>query len=217
MNPQAVQIGLTATPRQLTTTEDTAEAKADEAITADNLAYFGEPVYEYEIAQAMEDGYLAACDFKLALIDLDARGLTAAEVIQRNPTDANTGRPLTRTQIAPRYDAANFEKQVILPDRVKAMCRDLFEQMLANVIHRDPDGTPLGPSRRPSSSARRPARRPRCRRDEQSPFRLVRGQRSGALRPLRLQMHLPLSAATTSSPTFAAPFVPISWPLPSSC
>lgn len=25
------------------------------------------------------------------------------------------------------------------------MCRDLFEQMLANVIHRGPDGTPLGP------------------------------------------------------------------------
>ncbi len=25
------------------------------------------------------------------------------------------------------------------------MCRDLFEQMLANVLHRDPDGMPLGP------------------------------------------------------------------------
>jgi type I restriction enzyme R subunit len=145
MNPQAVQIGLTATPRQLTTTEDTAEARADAAITADNHAYFGDPVYEYEIAQAMEDGYLAACEFKLALIDLDARGLTSAEVIQRNPTDADTGQPLTARQIADRYDAANFEKQVILPDRVKVMCRDLFEQMLANVIHRGPDGTPLGP------------------------------------------------------------------------
>ena len=55
MNPKAVQIGLTATPRQLTTTEDTAEAKADREITADNYQHFGEPVYEYEIAQAMED------------------------------------------------------------------------------------------------------------------------------------------------------------------
>jgi type I restriction enzyme, R subunit len=145
MNPHAVQIGLTATPRQLTTTEDTEEAKADAAITADNLAYFGEPVYEYEISQAMEDGYLAACEFKLALIDLDARGITLAEVIQRNPTDANTGQPLTARQIADRYDANNFEKLVILPDRVRAMCRDLFEQMIANVIHRGADGTPLGP------------------------------------------------------------------------
>jgi type I restriction enzyme, R subunit len=91
MNPQAVQIGLTATPRQLTTTEETPEGKADASITADNLAYFGEPVYEYEIAQAMEDGYLAACDIKLALVDLDARGITAAEIIHRHPTDADTG------------------------------------------------------------------------------------------------------------------------------
>ena len=145
MNPKAVQIGLTATPRQLTTTEDTPEARADAAITADNLAYFGEPVYEYDIAQAMEDGYLAACDIKLALVDLDARGLSAAEIIRRNPTDADTGRPLTPQEVASRYEANNFEKKVILPDRVKAMCRDLFEQMLANVIHRGVDGRPLGP------------------------------------------------------------------------
>ncbi len=145
MNPSAVQIGLTATPRQLTTTEDSAEAKADAAITADNYAWFGPPVYEYEIGQAMQDGYLAAMDIKLALVDLDARGITLAEIVQKNPTDANTGQPLTPQQIADRYDATAFEKGIILPDRVKAMCRDLFEQMLANVIHRAPDGRPLGP------------------------------------------------------------------------
>ena len=144
MNPNAVQIGLTATPRQLTTTEDTAEARADAALSADNLNYFGPPVYEYEIGQAMEDGYLAAMDVKLALVDLDARGITLAEIVQKNPTDANTGQPLTPQQIADRYDANSFERGIILPDRVKAMCRDLFEQMLANIIHRAPDGTPLG-------------------------------------------------------------------------
>ena len=115
MNPKAVQIGLTATPRQLAATEDTPEARADAAITADNLAYFGEPVYEYEIAQAMEDGYLAACDIKLALVDLDARGLSAAEIIQRNPTDANTGRLLTPQEVASRYEASNFEKRSSSP------------------------------------------------------------------------------------------------------
>lgn len=145
MNPDAVQIGLTATPRRLTTTEDTEESKADARITADNLAYFGEPVYEYEIAQAMEDGYLAACDIKLALVDLDQRGITAGEIIQRNPIDANTGQLLSPQQIAARYDRDSFERTVILPDRVKLMCRDLFDQMLGNVIHRGPDGTPLGP------------------------------------------------------------------------
>lgn len=144
MNPGAVQIGLTATPRQLTTTEDTPEARADAAITADNLSYFGEPVYEYDIGQAMEDGYLAAMDVKLAMVDLDARGIDLAEIVQKNPVDADTGRPLSPAQIADRYDANNFERKIVLPDRVKAMCRDLFEQMLANVIHRAPDGTPLG-------------------------------------------------------------------------
>src|SRR5205814_2007636 len=39
MNPRAVQIGLTATPRRLKTDEDTDEARADAAITADNLRY----------------------------------------------------------------------------------------------------------------------------------------------------------------------------------
>lgn len=144
MNPNAVQIGLTATPRQLTNTEDTAAAREDRQITADNLAYFGEPVYEYEIAQAMEDGYLAAMDIKLALIDLDARGLTLAEIVQHNPKDANTGKPLTAQQIADRYDANTFEKGILLPDRVAAMCKDLFEQMLGNAVHRSPDGKPLG-------------------------------------------------------------------------
>lgn len=145
MNPNAVQIGLTATPRRLTTTEDTEEARRERQITSDNLAYFGEPVYEYEIAQAMEDGYLAAMDIKLALVDLDARGLTVAEIIQHNPTDANTGKPLTAQEIADRYDANKFEKQIVLPDRIKAMCRDLFDQMLANKIHRGQDGKSLGP------------------------------------------------------------------------
>ena len=145
MNPRAVQIGLTATPRQLTNTEKTEDAKKDREITADNLAWFGKPVYEYEIAQAMEDGYLAAMDIKLALVDLDARGLTLPEIIVRNPTDANTGQPLTPQQIKDRYDANTFDKAIMLPDRVSAMCRDLFEQMIANIIHRAPDGTLLGP------------------------------------------------------------------------
>src|SRR5207248_8548925 len=56
-NPSAVQIGLTATPRQLTNTEHTEDAEKDRQLTADNYAWFGPPVYEYEIAQAMEDGY----------------------------------------------------------------------------------------------------------------------------------------------------------------
>jgi len=59
-NPNAVQIGLTVTPRQLR--ESKKQSKEDALITANNLKYFGEPVYEYNLIQAQEDGYLAACE-----------------------------------------------------------------------------------------------------------------------------------------------------------
>ena len=59
-NPNAVQIGLTATPRQLDYGK-LHNAEADAAISADNIRHFGEPVYEYDIGQGIEGGYLAAC------------------------------------------------------------------------------------------------------------------------------------------------------------
>jgi len=43
-NPAAVQIGLTATPRQIEFTERTRESEADAQISADNIRHFGEPV-----------------------------------------------------------------------------------------------------------------------------------------------------------------------------
>jgi len=46
-----VQIGLTATPRQL----KIAESTKDKALTPDNLRHFGEPVYEYGMSQGISD------------------------------------------------------------------------------------------------------------------------------------------------------------------
>ena len=94
-NTNAVQIGLTATPRQLECKEETAEAKQDAEITANNLAYFGEPVYEYDIAQAIEDGYLAACEIQKGRVNLDDTGITIDEIMARNPVDAITGQPIS--------------------------------------------------------------------------------------------------------------------------
>ena len=68
---------------------------ADAEITANNLAYFGEPAYEYDIAQAIEDGYLAACEIQKGRVNLDDTGITKEEIIARNPVDAITGRPIT--------------------------------------------------------------------------------------------------------------------------
>jgi len=137
-NPKAVQIGLTATPRQIKCAENTDEAKADTEITADNLHYFGEPAYEYGLAQAMEDGYLAACEIQLAQVNLDVRGVTMAEIVTRHPRDANTGAPINAAQIAALYEKQQFETKLLLPDRVNAMCLDLFAQLVDSDKERGP-------------------------------------------------------------------------------
>lgn len=129
-NQSAVHIGLTATPRLLKCKEETAEVKQDDEITANNIKYFGEPVYEYDIAQAIEDGYLAACEIQKGRVDLDDTGITKEEIIARNPVDAITGQPITAEQIEELYRKTQFEDRILLPDRVMVMCGDLFKYLL---------------------------------------------------------------------------------------
>ncbi len=181
-NPQASQIGLTATPRQLAeeiekavskkelppadsafgpTSEapfrlaaapgqhalasasihhadpsDTAYAApapeliADAAICADNYRHFGPPVYEYDMAQAIEDGYLAACELFKGRVNIDETGITKEEILARCPTDALTGLPVTAEQLDELYRKTQYEDRILLPDRVLAMCRDLFKYLL---------------------------------------------------------------------------------------
>lgn len=137
-NPDAIQIGLTATPRSLDLPDDVARevgAEADAKITADNLAYFGEPVYAYDIAQAVEDGYLAVCEIVRRDIFLQTHtaneretGLDAAELGAL--VDPRTGRAGVAEEGA-HYDARDFEAEIVIPERTRAMCRDLFAHLLA--------------------------------------------------------------------------------------
>lgn len=129
-NPNAVHIGLTATPRQIKDDEHTPEVLSDLEITANNIRYFGEPVYEYTIAQAMEDGYLAACQLHKARADIDDNPLSLDQVMALGPINPDTGQPLTRDQLNTIYESKDYEAILQLPDRVDAMCRDLFAQML---------------------------------------------------------------------------------------
>ena len=129
-NSHAVHIGLTATPRQLKIKEDTPEARQDAEITANNIAYFGEPVYEYSIAQAIEDGYLAACEIQKGRVNLDDTGITIDDIMARNPKDAITGLPVVREQVEEYYVKTEYENRILLPDRVLAMCQDLFNYLL---------------------------------------------------------------------------------------
>jgi type I restriction enzyme R subunit len=137
-NPSAIQIGLTATPRQLDYPA-TSEAAADEAITADNIRHFGEPVYEYDIGQGIEDGYLAACEIvrrdiflgdspfteRETGLDRDDLGLWAQSI-----ADARTGEVLSVAETRERYEASQFEAKLVLPERVDVMVGDLFDRLL---------------------------------------------------------------------------------------
>lgn len=129
-NANAVQIGLTATPRELEMTEKTEAAQKDQKITADNLKYFGEPVYEYDIAQGIEDGYLAACEIQRSQASLDPSGLTKQQVAEKEPRNARTGSPIASEELADEYARNAFEGKLQLPDRVQKMCEDLFERLL---------------------------------------------------------------------------------------
>ena len=129
-NPEAVQIGLTATPRQLEYSKDSKEAQEDAKITADNIRHFGEPVYEYDIAKGIEDGYLAACEIQRSRVNIDDTGITIDEIMARNPKNALTGEPMTREELQELYSKTEYENKIMLPDRVYAMCRDFFNYLL---------------------------------------------------------------------------------------
>lgn len=129
-NSDAVQIGLTATPRQLTPTVDTPETKSDLQITADNLAYFDEPVYEYTLTQGIADGYLAACEVQKGRVNIDDTGITREQILELNPIDAITGQPVTAEEIYELYEKTSYEDRILLPDRVLAMTQDLFNYLI---------------------------------------------------------------------------------------
>ena len=127
-NANAVHIGLTATPRGLAERDNSED---HQKIIADNYRYFGEPVYSYGLAQGAEDGYLALCEIRKAAINLDITGIPIDELLAHKPTDYRTGEPLTREQLLDIYEKKDYENILMLPDRVEAMCRDLFEHLAA--------------------------------------------------------------------------------------
>lgn len=137
-NPDAVQIGLTATPREIEVTEKTKEAAADLQVNADNLKHFGEPVYEYDMAQGIEGGYLAACEIHRVDLLLDDKtenervtGVSREDLEGKQLRDAITGAAVTPGDARPHYGAPSLDDKLLIPERVAAMTRFLFGQLLA--------------------------------------------------------------------------------------
>ena len=146
-NPDAVQVGLTATPRELILAAKKSAQKtgdqvekatvfADEGILADNVKYFGDAVYEYSLAQGIEDGYLAPPE--IFTFDLFHDGKTDAERttsvvredVQNKPLhDAHTGAPVSAAALDPSYAPSKLDERLLFPDRIREMSRHLFEQL----------------------------------------------------------------------------------------
>lgn len=130
-NPNAIHIGLTATPRKL---QESKHATAeDQEITANNHKYFGEPVYEYTLIQAQEDGYLAACEIVKRKADIDKRVFTKEEILTAGVKDIRTGKPLTEADLTKdQYTGKDFDDELFIELRTPAMCEDLFRLLCAN-------------------------------------------------------------------------------------
>lgn len=126
-NPNAIHIGLTATPRQLRVSSHQTVEDAD--ITANNLNYFGEPVYEYTLIEAQEDGYLAACEIVKLKASIDWKTFTRDEVLAFKPIDARTGKYILPEALKAQYVAKNFDDDILLPERIATMCADLFQRL----------------------------------------------------------------------------------------
>ncbi len=99
----ALQLGLTATPREL---EEIARPLTDEEQRRDTYHYFGDPVYVYSLRQAIEDGFLVPYLLEERITNVDENGFTGPD--------------------GKHYTTANFEREIRMPDRTKAIAEDLW-------------------------------------------------------------------------------------------
>lgn len=130
-NVNAIHIGLTATPRKLE--ESDKASKEDQEITANNRQYFGEPVYEYTLIQAQEDGYLAACEIVKRKASIDAATFTKKEILAVGAKDIKTGKLLTDADLTKdEYTGKDFDDELFIELRTPRMCADLFELLCDN-------------------------------------------------------------------------------------
>jgi type I restriction enzyme R subunit len=130
-NPNAIHIGLTATPRKLA--ESKRASAEDQEITANNLKYFGEPVYEYTLIQAQEDGYLAACEIVKRKASIDSRVFTKQEILAAKVKDIRTGKLLTEADLTKdEYTGKDFDDELFIELRTPRMCEDLFQLLCQN-------------------------------------------------------------------------------------
>ena len=130
-NPNAIHIGMTATPRKLERSDKVSNDDRD--ITANNRRYFGEPVYEYTLIQAQEDGYLAACEIVRRKASIDGATFSKADILRAGVIDIKTGKTLTAEDLTKEdYIGKDFDDELFIELRTPKMCQDLFQLLCEN-------------------------------------------------------------------------------------
>ena len=99
----AFQLGLTATPREL---DQSGVPLTKEELRRDTYTYFGDPAYVYSLRQAIEDGYLVPYLLEERVTNVDENGYTGVD--------------------GKRYTTDNYEREIRMPDRTKAIAEDLW-------------------------------------------------------------------------------------------
>ena len=100
----ALQLGLTATPREL---EEGRRVLNEVERRRDTYHYFGEPIYIYSLKQAIADGYLVPYLLEERITNVDENGYTGPD-----------GR---------YYTTSNFERDIRMPDRTRTIAEDLWD------------------------------------------------------------------------------------------
>ena len=100
----AVQIGMTATPRR--------------EHNVDTYDYFGDPIYQYSLAEGIDDGFLAPYRVHRVITDYDASGWRPT----RGELD-RYGREIPDAE----YHTRDFERLVALQARTRAIARHLTD------------------------------------------------------------------------------------------
>jgi len=106
----AFQLGMTATPKR----ED----------NIDVYEYFGEPVFEYSLGQAIEDGYLVPYKIYKVTTNLYKEGLnvsSAEEVIYDDEIEPE--------KIKDFYEPSEYERVVTIPDQIDFLSQKVLEIM----------------------------------------------------------------------------------------
>ncbi len=108
----AFQLGLTATPSELDF-----EGQAEDVVRRrDTYEYFGDPIYTYSLKQAIEDGYLVPYLLEQRVTNLDQDGYELDGRI---------------------YRTENFERDIRLPDRTRAIADDIWRTLKKNDVDQE--------------------------------------------------------------------------------